>query len=283
MDYLRNTRGLYYNDDYLEFLVGTVWRISAPVNVIDFGCGYGYLGLKLLPLLPEGSSYTGLDRGEELIRTAREVFQTLPYSTRFIVGDMEELQMERKYDIAVCHAFLLHMTEPKKMLRKMIDSVVDEGRVICFEPHWIAGMAGYHLEGADSSRIIPLDILQKLYEKDGARTGKDGNIGIKLPIYMSQLGLQNVQCRLSDKVNFLDQRMEQTDKENLFRSIQADGFAARPGKPEQFVRSLEERGLTPEEALRQYEAEVLLSGHFNMDSYLAYAPGMKITFGSVRR
>ncbi|MFD0868324.1 MULTISPECIES: methyltransferase domain-containing protein [Paenibacillus] len=283
VDYLSNTRGLYYNDDYLEFLVGTVWKINAPVNVIDFGYGYGYLGLKLLPLLPEGSSYTGLDRGEELIRTAREVFRTLPYSARFIAGDLEELQVERKYDIAVCHAFLLHMTEPKKMLRKMIDSVVDEGRVICFEPHWITGMAGYHLEGADSSRIIPLDILQKLYEKDGARTGKDGNIGIKLPIYMSQLGLRNVQCRVSDKVNFLDQTMEQPDKEDLFRSIQADGFAAKPGNQEQFVRSLEKRGLTPEEARRQYEAEVLLSGLFNMDSYLAYAPAMKISFGTVRR
>ncbi len=41
-------RCLYYNDDYLEFLVKIVWRIDQPVKMIDFGCGYGYLGLKLL-------------------------------------------------------------------------------------------------------------------------------------------------------------------------------------------------------------------------------------------
>jgi 16S rRNA G1207 methylase RsmC len=33
------------------------------VKIIDFGCGYGYLGMKLLPLLPKGSTYTGVDKG----------------------------------------------------------------------------------------------------------------------------------------------------------------------------------------------------------------------------
>ena len=66
IEYLRNTRDLYYNDDYLSFLVNTVWRIDRPVRMIDFGCGYGYLGLKLLPMLPKGTTYTGLDKGAEV-------------------------------------------------------------------------------------------------------------------------------------------------------------------------------------------------------------------------
>lgn len=49
IEYLKRTRDLYYNDDYLEFLVKSVWRITESVNIIDFGCGFGYLGLKLLP------------------------------------------------------------------------------------------------------------------------------------------------------------------------------------------------------------------------------------------
>ncbi|MGO4373545.1 hypothetical protein AB4Z21_22820, partial [Paenibacillus sp. MCAF20] len=57
-EYLRNTRKLYYNDDYLEFLIKIVWKITTPVNIIDYGCGYGFLGLKLLPMLPEGSTFT---------------------------------------------------------------------------------------------------------------------------------------------------------------------------------------------------------------------------------
>lgn len=49
--YLKNTRDLYYNDDYVSFLVNTVWKITKPVHIVDFGCGYGYLGLVLMPLL----------------------------------------------------------------------------------------------------------------------------------------------------------------------------------------------------------------------------------------
>ena len=75
LEYLKRTRDLYYNDDYIEFLVNYVWKLSKPVHIIDFGCGYGYLGLKLLPLLPKGSTYTGVDKGEQLISQARELFQ----------------------------------------------------------------------------------------------------------------------------------------------------------------------------------------------------------------
>lgn len=67
IEYLRNTRWLYYNDDYLEFLIQRVWKIHKPVKIIDYGCGFGYLGLKLLPLLPQGSTYTGIDKGSALL------------------------------------------------------------------------------------------------------------------------------------------------------------------------------------------------------------------------
>ncbi|TKH08252.1 class I SAM-dependent methyltransferase, partial [Bacillus wiedmannii] len=43
--YLKNTRDLYYNDDYVSFLVNMVWKITKPVHIVDYGCGYGYLGL----------------------------------------------------------------------------------------------------------------------------------------------------------------------------------------------------------------------------------------------
>lgn len=66
LDYLQSTRTQFWNDDYLEFLVKYVWNIDQPQNIVDFGCGYGYLGLKLLPLLPAGSTYTGIDIAEPL-------------------------------------------------------------------------------------------------------------------------------------------------------------------------------------------------------------------------
>lgn len=283
IEYLRNTRWLYYNDDYLEFLVQRVWKIEKSVDLIDYGCGYGYLGLKLLPILPEGSTYTGLDKGEELIKQAKEIFSKTSYQTTFIVDDIETVQVKRQYDIAISHAFLLHMTEPITVLQKMIDSVVHEGRIICFEPHWIANMSNYELHGLEQSKIIQLGILQKLFEEDAKRSGKDGNIGMKIPILLSQLGLRNVECRVSDKVNFLDQHMADSDKEKLFLALKEEGLGQEPNARHEVVTHLMERGLNSEEANRQYEAESEFAREFNEISWLTYAPNMKITSGIVTR
>ena len=162
IEYLRHSKDLFYNDDYLEFLVRTVWKIDTPMRLIDFGCGYGYLGLKLLPLLPEGSTYTGIDLGEKLLQKARELFAPLPFRTQFLQDDIQEIAVDRTYDMAICHAFLLHVPNPMAILKKMMDCVVDSGKVIAFEPHWIANASNLHLHGHDQSRLVQRGLLQKL-------------------------------------------------------------------------------------------------------------------------
>ena len=98
--------------------MNTVWKITKPVHIVDFGCGYGYLGLLLMPLLPKGSKYTGIDSGETLLAEARELFRLLPYETEFLEGDATEIELNDTYDIAICHAFLLHMSLPKQCYKK---------------------------------------------------------------------------------------------------------------------------------------------------------------------
>ncbi|WP_172372278.1 methyltransferase [Sporosarcina jiandibaonis] len=283
LEYLKRTRDLYYNDDYLEFLVNSVWKISKPVHIIDFGCGYGYLGLKLLPLLPKGSKYTGIDKGQQLINKAIEYFHGLPYESEFFVADTNEIELEGKYDIAVCHAFLLHISEPQKMLQIMVNSIVNDGKIICFEPHWISGMSSYELGGYEQSQVVPLGILQKLFEESTNKTGNDGNIGAKLPKYLSELGVKNIECRVSDKVNFLYPDKDQQDKQKLFYSLKEDGIGGEPVNKDQFIDRLIKRSITFKEAQEQFEAELLFSQVFNMDSSLTYAPSMKITFGEINK
>ncbi|AWE07291.1 methyltransferase [Lysinibacillus sp. 2017] len=280
LEYLKRTRDLYYNDDYLEFLVKSVWKISKPVHIIDFGCGYGYLGLKLLPLLPKGSKYTGIDKGQQLINKAIEYFHGFPYESEFFVTDINEIELEGKYDIAICHAFLLHMSEPQKVLKKMVNSIANGGKIICFEPHWISGMSSYELGGYEQSQIVPLGVLQKLFEKS---KNINGNIGVKLPRYLSELGVKNIECRVSDKVNFLNPEEAQHVKKKLFYSLKEDGVGGEPIKKDQFIENLIKRGVTYNDAQEQFEAELLFSQVFNMDSYLIYAPSMKITFGDIKR
>lgn len=283
IDYLSKTRWLYVNDDYLEFLVKSVWAIKSPFRVIDFGCGYGYLGTKLMPLFPKGSSYTGVDSGRKLIEHAQHLFQNAPFRAEFYQGDIQTMEFERKYDVVVCHAFLLHVANPKAILKKMIDCLVDGGRIICFEPHWISAMANYYLDGYESTEFVQLEFLQELFDEDARRSGKDGNIGMKLPIYLSQLGVTKVDCRISDRVNVLEPNGDSADRDVLYQSLKTDGFGAYPGDEESFVANLVNRGAAIEEAHKQYRNELLLSKLFSPDAFLTYAPNMKITSGIVGR
>ena len=36
IEYLKNTRDYFGNDDYFEFLVHSVWKLNTPINIIDF-------------------------------------------------------------------------------------------------------------------------------------------------------------------------------------------------------------------------------------------------------
>ncbi|GMK42832.1 methyltransferase [Paenibacillus sp. CCS19] len=284
IDYLRRTRPLHHNDDYFEFLVEKVWRITEPVRLVDFGCGYGYLGLKLLPLLPEGSTYTGIDEGMELLAHASSLFSELPYETNFIAGDVTHLVCEPQYDIAISHAFLMHMQDPQATLQIMIDSVIDGGKVICIESNWVACMAGYYVDGVDQSKIVDVGLLQKLFERDTKRVGKDGNIGSKLPVYMSKLGLTQIESRVSDKVLFLNPNGDADVHAEMLASMRTDGgFGASPGDTEPFIKGLMSRGCTIEEANRQYENELRLSQLIDSNSFVTHAPGMRFTFGTVQR
>lgn len=142
-------------------------------------------------------------------------------------------------------------------------------------------MSSYVLDGENQSEIIKLGALQKLFEKDAQRNGKDGNIGMKIPMYLSKLGVKNIECRVSDKVNFLDSSMHHNDKHSLYHSLREEGIADNPGDKQQFIERLMIRGLTYDEALAQYEAELRFFKALHIHSSLVYAPNMKITFGDI--
>ncbi|XEC92985.1 class I SAM-dependent methyltransferase [Paenibacillus tarimensis] len=283
IDYLTNSRSMFYNEDYIEFLIKSVWKLSGPVHIVDFGCGLGYLGLKFLPYLPEGSKYTGIDKGVKLIRKAEENFRGLPFETEFIISDLYDLDIgEMKYDLAICQAFLMHLPDPKAILEKMIRSVKTEGKVICIEPHWISAMANIYVHEMKQSDFMSLGILQKLYELDAVRTGKDGNIGVKMPIYMRELGLDNIGCRINDIVRYINPDHTE-EKAMLYNKLCDDGFAAPIANEEAFVQNLLSRGLSFEEAQQQLASEKLLHEEYSVNGLqynTVYAPTMMISYGT---
>lgn len=234
-------------------------------------------------MLPEGSKCTGVDVGRDLTKEAEDVFADAPYVTEFHVANVNEFQSDVKFDIAVCHALLLHMSNPKEILRRMQSCVRGNGLVICFEPFWLSAMSHTYSHEVTQSEMVKIGILQKLYELDAKSTGRDGNVGIKLPVYMSEIGLINVDCRVSDKVNYLNPRGNPSSARVLYDSLCEEGLAHVPQDEESYTHNLITRGLSENEA-ELFKSEVLAGTGFRdrgLELNTLTAPTMMISYGTV--
>ena len=284
VEYLTRSRKTMWNKDYMQFLVEKVWKIEKPVNAVDFGCGTGFLGAALLPLLPEGSTYTGLDKGKTLLAEAKKIFSGSPYAVNFIEADLNEYTPEKKYDIAVCQAVLQHIPDSIRVMEKMRDSVVPDGKVICMETDRNLANAGLYFNGLDYNRLINLGILQKLWLNDLKNEGSDHNIGTKIPAYMQKIGLKDIGVRVNDCVNFINAGDNEEKYKREYDSFISGGWGATEVNREEVIRSLAKRGLTAEEAEYQFECETVYNQYVseNKDSACILSANCQIiSFGTV--
>lgn len=281
-EYLIQSRTKMWNDDYMEFLIKAVWKITEPVNIVDFGCGLGFLGSLIMPLLPEGSTYTGIDKGSKLLDEARSIFRGAPFRMYFIEEDLLAYEPSEKYDIAVCQSVLMHIPEPQTVLEKMRDSVVKGGRVICIEIDWNATNAALFIDGLDTNGFSNAGILQKLWNEDYKKKHVDRCIGIKIPVYMQKLGLMDVGVRLNDCVQFVNPEGNQEEhKKQLSCFLTAWGHD--PGDRDAFIKSLCSRELSEEEAAHQYECECNMKDFIDKNGEImsaVHAPSLFISYGT---
>ena len=287
-DYLKLTRSLYLNIDYLQFLVEKVWKITKKVDVVDFGCGYGYLGLALMPLLPEGSTYTGVDISEDLINKGREIFKTVPFDYRFILSSANSVPVkDNTFDIAICNSVLMHIPEPDAVLTEMKRITKNDGMIISCESNWNAVNALMYIDGIKKSNITDLGFLQTLFERVHEKTKTDGNIGMKMPVIMARNNIKNIQARISDAVRIILADETSEEQDSIYASLQSDGFGTKLNDEQKSAKInwFMELGFSREEATEYLEKEIKLNEIFQNRSELnmVYAAAMTFCFGNVRK
>ncbi len=282
-EYLMSSRYNYFNDDYWEFLVKKVWKMNYPLKILDFGCGLGYLGLKILPNLPNGSTYTGVDMSEKLISEANDIFKTLPYESRFFQGNIMEWDSKIEFDVVICQTLMIHLPNPKEALKRMYSFVKPGGKVICIEPHYNSALlAGFYIDEIEYSQITNLGILQKLYENDRKKNKNDGFIGNRLPMMMSEIGLRDVECRVSDCVRYLHPKTDPKEKEKIYNAFCTEVPILSEEERIGYIFKLMRRGLTEEEANEVFNKTRYFAEQFRnngMEYNTLIANCFLITFG----
>ena len=221
LEYLKNTRKTMWNEDYIGFLVREVWKINRPISILDCGCGYGALGLLLMPLLPKGSTYTGIDFSQTMIDAARSNFLYSDFEAKFVLSDILEYRTSQKYDMVISQAVLRHVDNGAYFLGRMIEHGKEGGLIVSLECNREFEADGLYVSGMDYEKLCQHDGLKKLWQTELEMQNRDYSIAMKIPHYMKAAGLRNVAVRMNDRVTFLEP--EQPEYEELMEcAIRAD-------------------------------------------------------------
>src|SRR4030042_2982625 len=224
-EHLRKCFLLHHNEDYLEFLGASVWKLDQPCRLVEFGCGFGRVGLALMRLLAKGSTYTGIDQSAKLISKGRQVWADTPWQAEFHEGNIYETPLsDRSFDVSLIHTVLMHVPHPEKVINEMIRVTKPNGYVIACEANRNAHTAMLHIEEANHQEMVPLELFQTVNREIRKRTGVDHNIGAKLPVLMHNAGLKQIQMRVSDAARFLFPPIDTDEKNRLFEAICDEGY-----------------------------------------------------------
>lgn len=200
----KNWKMLFYNEDYLEFLVTKVWKIQKPVHILDCACGYGYLGLKLLPHLPKGSRYTGLDISEIFLEEGRRLFAETDYDVTFVRGDITNDKIEGTYDIVISQILLSYLAEPGKALLKMKSALKKGGMLVAIDDNLALLEEACFIATGGRSIQEKLPDARKVWEYSYEKKELDYQMGTKLPFLFREIGLEHINARMSDRVFLYD-------------------------------------------------------------------------------
>ena len=105
-------------DEECSFLEEVFRRFSSPPvkTILDLGCG---TGLHTKELVSKGYELTGLDLSKEMI----EIAQTRNSDSDFIVGNMANFNLNKKFDAVICMFSVLGYLTKNKQLEEFFNSV----------------------------------------------------------------------------------------------------------------------------------------------------------------
>ena len=176
------------------------------MQIADFGCGWGYLGHLLLPLISPGGRVDGFELQEPLIQRGRERIVEAGYSGRIVIHEADITDLsdvdDNRFDLAICQTVLMHLSRPQLALAEMKRVVKPGGLVAAIEPNLLAAQASsYESCGGEDFEHLRRRLLVESYVMEGCqRMGAgDYRIASKLPALMAAQGLQEASLWINPK------------------------------------------------------------------------------------
>ena len=282
LEYLLRSRKNSWNLDYVEFLVRKVWKIDQPVRVLDCGCGYGFLGLQLLPFLPEGSTYTGIDFAEKLLEQGKLIFASRNMQAEFIQKNVYDYQVKNKYDLVICQAVLRHLDSPESFVEKMMEFAKPGAYIICIDSNREFECDGLYVDGMDYAELCRHGGLEKHWQAELTNQGRDYAAAIRTAHTMRKLGLQDIGVRMNDRVEFVtpqSSEYEQTKQDFIQYNDWCTGMSH--AERDKVIKSFMASGAKREEAEEYCDRNIKIAEFFkeNPSAGYTFVKGTIISYG----
>jgi SAM-dependent methyltransferase len=117
--------------------------LHAGMSLVELGCGPGWMTRFAAR---HGLDAVGYDIAPEMIEIARELAEAEAPTARFEVGDMEQLDLGRRFDAALLYDALHHSRRPDLVLATARAALKPGGRLLLVEPNW-----KHRFQGRDAS------------------------------------------------------------------------------------------------------------------------------------
>lgn len=203
LEYLLRTRNDSWNTDYLRFLIDDVWKITKPIKLLDCGCGFCYMAPLLMPLLPKGSEYIGVDFSEALVEQGEKLLTKHHINGQVIKRNFLAMNLSEEYDMILCQSVLRHLGESKPFIQKMIQAAKPNGLIVCIDANREFECDGTYITGVPYEILCDHQGAIKHWNAEIENNDRDYATAMRTAHVMRELGLQDIQIRMNDKVSFV--------------------------------------------------------------------------------
>lgn len=203
-EFFGDQRDDWWNDDYVALLASR-FGFEDVRAVLEIGAGVGHFSRVLLRALPAEARLIGIDREPAWVKeaAARAERAGLGARARYRLGDANKIPFhDGVFDLVACQTLLIHVADPRAVMREMMRVVKPGGLVLMVEPN---NMAGALVLGSSMFDAPLDDLFDQLRLYLTATRGKaalgEGNdsIGELIPGYAAEIGLTDVKVYLNDR------------------------------------------------------------------------------------
>lgn len=273
----KNWKLFYFNDDYLEFLVRKVWRFDSPIHMLDCACGYGYLAEKILPYLPEGSTYTGFDASEIYLEEGRKRFGKDNPAVQFVQGNILGYKSPEKYDLVISQMILSYLPDPESAIDRMLQMLKPGGMLVSIDISLPLAEDGFFIARGNKPYKPEIPNPNKVWEYMQKQGIMNIQPGTEMAFLFRKKGLHHVEARLSDRVFIYDGNFPEGREEELMKYRNVVEHLDRVEKKYAFY--LNNGCSLPEaEVFMKYQEDVLQLLR-EQDVFISKASGLYITWG----